>query len=583
MENFYNRTRNFILPLQNKIKMALSSFSKKERIVFLVLLGILFFSTAVLLEKVNENFMVSVPAKGGSISEGIIGSPRFINPILAITSADNDLVSLVYSGLMRRNTEGNLIPDLAQKPEISKDGLTYTFTLKNNISFQDGKPVTADDVIFTINEIKDPIIKSPEKINWDGVTVEKVDEKTIKFTLKQPYASFLDNTTLGILPMYLWSNSPIEINDHNISPVGSGPYQVTKVNKQSNGVINSLELKSFNKFVLGVPYIGNITFNFYPNGSDLISALSNGDISQASSITPKNAEDLKSKNYVIKSSVLPRVFGLFFNQNKNQIFTDKNLKEAINLAIDKDKIVNDVLSGYGMVTDNPIPSSLVVYENSNGNIKGTTEENFAKASNLLEKDGWKKNAAGFLEKTVTIKKKKTTTTLEFSISTGNTPELAESAEIVRQNLTALGMKVDVKTFEVGNLNQSIIRPRDYEVLLYGQMINHESDLLSFWHSSQRTDPGRNIAMYTNAKVDKILEDAFTMTDSEARAKKYVQFEDEINKDLPAVFLYSPDFIYVVSSDLKGINVEHITSPSDRFLNSYLWYLKTENIWKMFSK
>ena len=145
------------------------------------------------------------------------------------------------------------------------------------------------------------------------------------------------------------------------------------------------------------------------------------------------------------------------------------------------------------------------------------------------------------------------------------------------------MKVDVKTFEVGNLNQSVIRPRKYDALLFGEIINHESDLFAFWHSSQRKDPGLNVAMYTNAKVDKILEDASITIDEQQRIKKYAQFEAEVKKDMPAIFLYSPNFIYVVSQNLKGLSILNITSPKDRFSNVYLWYTETENVWKIFAK
>ena len=586
MGNFYKNISNFLLPLKNKIKLAIISFTKKERIVFLFFIFTLIVSTVVLLESVNESFMVSVPMQGGSLSEGIVGSPRFVNPVLAYSSTDNDLVSIIYSGLMRKNTDGTLSPDLAKKYDISKDGLTYTFTLKDKIFFQDGKPVTASDVVFTIDKIKDPIIKSPKKINWDGVSVEKLDEKNIKFTLKQPYASFLENTTIGILPEHLWetkTNTPMELNDLNANPIGSGPYQLKKVSKESSGLINSYELTIFNKFILDKPYIKTITFNFYSNEADSISALTSGKVEQISSITPENAKTLKEKNYKIESSILPRVFGLFFNQSQNQIFTDKNVVNAMNLAIDKDKIIREVLLGYGVVIDDPIPPNIIAYQKLGEENNPSVEDNLANAQEILAKDGWKKNVNGILEKTTTAKKKKTTMTLAFSISTGNSPELAKTAELIKEDLTAIGMKVDVKTFETGNLNQSVIRPRKYDALLFGQIINHESDLFAFWHSSQRKDPGLNIAMYTNAKVDKILEDASTITDETDRVKKYAQFEDEIKKDMPAVFLYSPEFIYVVGKDLKGISINHITSSSDRFLNLYSWYLKTDNIWEIFSK
>ena len=305
---------------------------------------------------------------------------------------------------------------------------------------------------------------------------------------------------------------------------------------------------------------------------------------QISSITPSNAQILKEKNYRVKSLTLPRVFGLFLNQNQNQIFTDKNIITAIDLAINKDDIIRDVLLGYGVVIDNPIPPNMINYQKLNKGNNISHEEKIKKAQDILSKDGWKKGVNGFLEKTTTDKKKKKATTyLEFSISTGNAPELVKSAELIKQDLKTIGMKVDVKTFEIGNLNQGVIRPRKYDALLFGQIINHESDLFAFWHSSQRKDPGLNVAMYTNAKVDKILEDAFITIDEKSRIKKYAQFEDEIKKDMPAVFLYSPNFIYIVSKNIQRFSIDHIIRPRDRFLNSYLWYIKTDNVWKIFSE
>ena len=434
-----------------------------------------------------------------------------------------------------------------------------------------------------MNEVKDPIIKSPLKGNWDGVSVEKIDDHTVKFTLKQPYASFLENATLGIMPEALWSGSPIELNNANINPVGSGPYQVSKVSQQSSGIVDYYDLSSFNKFALGKPYIQKMTLRFYSNEDDMISALRNGEVDQISSITPENAQILKEENYRIESSVLPRVFGLFFNQNQAKIFTDKNVVKAIDLAINKDQIIEQVLNGYGVVIDDPIPPNMIAYQKLNEQNDSSYQDNLQKAQDILTKDGWKKGTDGFLQKTTTLKKKKTTDTLQFSISTGNSPEIAKSADLIKQDLEALGMQVDVKTFDIGNLNQSVIRPRKYDALLFGEIINHESDLFAFWHSSQRKDPGLNVAMYTNAKVDKILEDASITIDAKSRVEKYAQFESEVAKDMPAVFLYSPDFIYIVSKNLEGLSVDHIVSASDRFSNCYLWYTQTDNVWKIFSR
>lgn len=538
-----------------------------------------------MLQSINKHFMVSVPMRGGSLSIGVVGVPRFINPVLASSSADQDLVSLIYSGLMRKDRNGDLIPDLALKYEMSENGLSYTFILKDNLRFQDGKFLTVDDVLFTINKIKDGVIASPRKVYWDGVTMEKIDEKTIKFSLKQPYASFLENTTVGIMPAHLWENSPLELNNANTNPIGSGPYMINSVNKKSSGIIDYYELAPFKKFILGEPYIKKINLHFYQNENDLVNGLNDKEVEEISSITPLNAKNLKEKRYQVESVILPRVFGLFFNQNVNRLFTDKVVVSAINQAIDKDRIVRDVLFGYGTTIDSPIPKDMLknqqpITENTPKN-KTSREDLLKKIQNDLLKAGWKKNADGFLEKTTVQNKKKTITLLEFSISTGNTPELSKSALLIKEDLETIGMKVDVKTFEIGNLNQSVIRPRKYDALLFGEIINHESDLFAFWHSTQRNDPGLNVALYTNAKVDKILEDAFVAINEKERVEKYAQFKEEIAKDMPAVFLFSPDFIYIVSKKLKNYRMDHIVLPADRYSNIYQWYVQTEEIWKIF--
>ncbi|MFA5791459.1 MAG: peptide ABC transporter substrate-binding protein [Candidatus Paceibacterota bacterium] len=588
MEKFYSRIRQFKitgkLPTKNQLNSVLHTFSKKEWVIFIILGLTLLVSTISILESINKSLMIKVPLRGGSVSLGIIGNSRFINPILANSGADTDMVSLIYSGLMRKNTDGSLIPDLAETYEMSKDGLTYTFTLKDKIYFHDGKTITADDVIFTIDNAKNSIIKSPQKVNWYGINAEKINDKTIKFYLRQPNPTFLENATLGIMPKYLWDNSPIELNNANINPIGSGPYMIKSMNKESSGVISSYELTSFKKFILGEPYIQTVTLHFYSNEESLIKALGDGIVDQISSITPLNANILKERNYQIESAMLPRIFGLFFNQNQNQLFTDKVIVNAINQAIDKDKIIREVFYGYGISIDDPIPPNMIAYQKLEKENNISRNEILKNIENSLAKNGWVKGADGFLQKTVTSKnKKKTITPLQFSISTANAEELTKTAELIKQDLSAIGMKVDIKTFEVGNLNQSVIRPRKYDALLFGQIVNHESNLFAFWHSSQRKDPGLNIAMYTNAKVDKILEEAFITLDKQARIKKYIQFENEIKKDMPAVFLYSPNFLYVVPENLKGFIVDHITSPTDRFINIYSWYTKTENVWEIFAK
>lgn len=565
------------LPSKQELERILHSFSKREWIAFLALAAALIVSTVLILGKINAFFMIERPKAGGTITEGVIGTPRFINPVIELSDADKDLTSLVYSGLMRKSADGTVVLDLASGYEISDDGLLYTFTIKEGAVFHDGEPVTADDIVFTVDTVKDPNIKSPKKLAWDGVTAERIDASTVLFTLKQPYASFLAaNTTLGILPKHIWQGVTAEqfpFSDYNINAVGTGPYKVDSVEKKASGIIDSISLKSFRRFALGRPYIKELTFKFYDNERELLSALRAKEVRQVSAITPAEALKLDDAGYAVETAILPRIFGLFFNQNEAPLFLDKAIIRAIDLAVDKERIISEVLSGYGTEISSPIPKK------ESAEAAGNREEALAEAKTILKDAGWKPGEDGILEKT----SGKTTTRFSFSISTADTPDLKKAAELVREDLAAIGASVEIKVFETGTLNQSVIRPREYEALLFGQIVSHESDLYAFWHSSRRNDPGLNIAMYTNSRADSLLETALVTLDPAARAEKYAAFEAEVEKDMPAVFLYSPAFIYVIKDGVRNVEVRASVDPTERFLSAHEWFIKTENVWKIFER
>ena len=186
----------------------------------------------VALAQVSRHFMVEVPAHGGTHVEGVVGTPRFINPLLAISDADQSLTTLTYAGLLKQNSDGTLAPDLAQGYTVSPDGRTYTVIIRPDALFQDGRAVTPEDVVFTVEMAQSPSIASPARANWDGVQVAATDARTVTFTLKSPYAPFADNLTLGILPKHLWEKvTPEEFpfSSLNLAPVGAGPYSVNSV------------------------------------------------------------------------------------------------------------------------------------------------------------------------------------------------------------------------------------------------------------------------------------------------------------------------------------------------------------------
>ncbi|MBC7836562.1 peptide ABC transporter substrate-binding protein [Acetobacteraceae bacterium] len=582
-------SRSVYIPLLDTAQDTYRSLSVTGRSLFLFFATLLVLSSGALLFILNDSLIIAVPAHGGSLTEGVIGSPRFINPLLAISDADHDLTELVYSGLLRPTSEGTYIPDLAQEYEVSSDGKTYTFMLRKNATFHDGSPVTANDVVFTITKAQNAAVKSPVRANWEGVVIEKVDEFTVRFTLKNSYAPFVENLSLGILPSHLWqtvSDEEFPFSNLNTSPIGSGPFRINSISRTPSGIPASYELLPFAGYALGKPYLAQITLRFYQSENALATALKNGDVEAASGFSPAALVDLD--NLHIEKSTLNRVFGVFFNQNQSIVLRDHDVRAALQAAIDREELISDVLGGYGEALESPVPPTMLQSALAAGTSSASALATSAEADpsitaqQMLIKKGWKLGDDGVLTKTVGTGSKAQTTTLSITLSTGNVPELRAAAEAVADSWTRMGADVEVQIFDQGDLSQNVIRPRKYDALLFGEVVGRELDLFAFWHSSQRNDPGLNVALYANPTADEALESLRATGTDEERKALYTTFEEELQKDIPAVFLYAPDFVYIVPNDIEGLDLGFIGRPSDRFLNANLWHRETEYVWPFFA-
>ncbi|MEZ4103254.1 MAG: ABC transporter substrate-binding protein [Candidatus Paceibacterota bacterium] len=330
---------------KNKINKAIHAFSYWQMIFFIIFLIGVFVSGFLILDKINERYLIERPLAGGKIEEGVIGSPRFINPVLANSNTDKDLTTIVFSGLMKKGSSGRMQTDLAESYEISEDNLTYTFKIKNNAIFHDDTKVTSEDVVYTITQIKDGKLKSPYQSVWQSVSVKKIDEHTVQFKLNSPYSGFIENTSIGILPSHIWKELDTDdftFSDRNLYAVGSGPYKITKIQKKKNGLIESITLKSFKHYSGPKAFINKIKFVFYKNENDLIKDFKKNNVDQINAISGEQAKILETNGEIITNVNLSRVFGIFFNANKQEIFRNKNIAKAIDLSIDKENIVNTV-------------------------------------------------------------------------------------------------------------------------------------------------------------------------------------------------------------------------------------------------
>jgi peptide/nickel transport system substrate-binding protein len=578
------------LPTKDQLQHLPKVLSKKERFLILALGISALVSLIAVPISAYYHFTKLTSDFGGSFTEGLVGAPKHINPLLAqLNDTDKDLSSLIYPGLMKYNGEGKLEPGLAESYTVSEDGLIYKFKLRKDLKWHDGELLTADDVIFTILTAQNTDYDSFQGPNWQGVDVSKTDNQTVVFKLKTKYAQFPANTTIGILPQHIWENikpSNFALSEMNIKPtVGAGPYKFSKIKRDQLGNIKQFELTAFEKYYEGKPYISRITFKFYLSEDDLISAYNNNETDGLGYLSPQKLNSIRFPGQLkIEKLKLPRYFAIFFNQNQSTQLSDEKIRLALNYATDKNEILNNVLSGNGTIVDSPLLPGIIDVPDS----VEKRDFNIEEANKILDDAGWKypedlQGDEKIRAKAPSPPKKKgekpaEPTKLEIRLTTSNWPELAMVAAQIKKQWEAIGGRVNVEILNLPELQQAI-KDRDYEALLFGEVLGLDPDPFSFWHSSQKRDPGLNLALYDSKAADKLLEDAKQTLDRSARLSKYDELQKLIIKDVPAIFLYSPDYLYARPAKIKKEAANIISIPSDRFADINQWHIKTKRVRK----
>lgn len=573
---------------------------------------------------------VSVPTIGGEYSEALIGQPKFINPLYANTSdIDADLTYLIYSGLFQYNEQQKLLPDLASKYTVSEDKKIYDIQLRQDVKWSDNEQFTADDVLFTFKTIQNPMVNSPLLASFQGVTVEKTGEYSIRFTLKEVFAPFLSSLITGILPEHVWKDiQPINIKlaKTNLQPIGTGPWQFNKLIKDQAGNIQSYILSPNKNYHKQIPYLKTLTFKFYPDYNQALNALKSQEIT-ALSFVPSNLQDkISNKNFNFHNFYLPQYSSLFFNQTKDIELKDKELRLALAQATDRLVIVK-ALNNAAEIVNSPILPNTIGYD---PNLK-YPEFNASSSNKLLDKkwpiiqpeqyfkiqtDKLLKNRQAELDKikqeasstpeiasssiakiikeiAETVRQKmdakqsfyrtdKNDNILELTITTANTAEYKTVAETITNLWQTVGIKTNLQLIDISQM-KDVLKKRDYNILLYGQIMDNDPDPYPFWHSSQIKDPGFNFSLFTDREVDDMLVEARSATSTQQREKLYKQFQQILSKELPALFLYTPTHTMIISKTIKGVYIQQIFSPNERYAGLNNWYTKTKKKWRLSSK
>jgi len=517
------------------------------------------------------SFTNSVPTVGGEYREGMLGQPRFINPLLASTDTDKALVRLIFSGLYKYDAQGQIVPDLAENlPEISENQKQYTVHLRKNAKWHNDKPVTADDVIFTFKTLQDTQYNSPLRSQLQSTLAEKKDDYTITFNLKDVSGPFIHNLTVPLISQAVWKNVPpaeFALTEGNLKAVGSGPYLIRELNKLPDGQLQSIKLESFSNYYTHQPYLDTVRLMFFDNYDDILEALHGKQI-QGFGFVPFDRSfflDRNNKNLTIRDLPLPQYQAVFFNLS-NKVLSDRYVRVALLYATDKEALINQAYNGNARAIAGPI-----LPEQVNG-VDNQSYYHPDEAKKLLDGAGWK------VDGTTGIRTKNKTP-LEFTITTNDFALNVQAAEILKGQWEKLNAKVHLSTVPTKELTETRIRPRQFDALVFAQNIGPDPDPFVFWHSSQTKNPGLNLTGFTNPTADKLINDARSTTNPEWRSNAYHAFQDLIIQESPAIFLDQSVYVYTVDKNMKGVGLQTMFDPAFRFYDLQNWYRQERRVLK----
>ncbi len=542
-------------------------------LVTLVIVAVLLFSQQQ--PTTSGGVILPQPEQGGVFTEGLVGSMGRLNPLLDWNNpADRDVDRLLFSGLVRFDERGLPRADLSESWGVTPDGTVYNFAIRPNAVWHDGQPVTADDVIFTIEMMKGAGSFYPQDVKdlWGTVTVTKLNDKNIKFTLTEPYVPFMDYLTFGVLPKHLLESIPpeqIPNAEFNIEPVGSGPYKFDHLIIDNAGQITGVVLTISTNYYGNPPYIEQVVFRYYPTSALALDAYRQGDVLSISRITSDIlTAALEEPNLSFHTSQMPQMSFMLFNLNNPEISFLQNAKvrRALMLGLNRIYIINSVLQGQAVVSNSPIlPGSWAFYD-------GTEhfEFNPDAATALLKAEGYVIPAEGGNVRA------KDGVPLVFTMMHPDDEIHTKIAQIVQTEWAAIGVRVDLLPMPYEQLVVNSLASRAYQSALVDIKFSRtpDPDPYPFWHQAEATG-GQNYSQWDNRAASEYLEQARVTIDYNLRTRLYRNFQVVFARELPALPLYVPVSSYGVDAQVQGVQIASLLyEPSDRLAGFTSWYLLT---------
>lgn len=509
---------------------------------------------------------------GGVYVEGVIGDISTLNPLLAASEPEQAVSRLLFSSLYNYDVTGALHTDLAESMTV-KDDKVYTIKLRNAV-WHDGKKLTAEDVVYTINLIKNPQVRSPLRVNWLDISARAIDDSTVEFMLPAVYAGFSHALTFPVIPKHiLQSVSPSSMREADFSsnPVGSGPFAVKRVQtSESTSSTDVVRMEPNTKYYGAVSTLSRLELRAYGNESLLVKAVNSGEVSAASGLSLSAADNIKSKQYSTKHWLLNKGVYLLMN-NRSQTLQDARVRRALRYATNTSSIRVTVGDNVARL-DTPILQSQIAQK-----LPAAPDYSLDKAKALLKEAGWTYNQGQW--------KGKDGRPLAVAVTTSSgRDEYKKIVDVLKQQWSKLGVDVQLREIDTSSTTtsfvQSVLQPRDYDALLYELELGADPDVFAYWHSSQASASGYNFANYSNRTVDNDLVGGRSRTNSALRAAKYIQFVNQWLNDAPAIGLYQSVGSYVLNNGASIVEPRgSLNTMNDRYADVTTWSTGRASVYK----
>ncbi|MBN1135897.1 MAG: peptide ABC transporter substrate-binding protein [Anaerolineae bacterium] len=541
----------------------------RHLVVALVGISLIFF---ILFQLASSLSTIEVPAVGGAYREGVLGYSDAISPILLTQDnvVDRDLCSLIFNGLTALDDSGRLLPVLATEWQVSADGTAYDFELRRGVTWHDGVPFTAADVAFTIQAIQDPNFQGDPALRelWQNVAVETQGDYKVRFVLSEPFIPFIYYTTVGVLPAHLLSDVlPADLPTNEFStqhPIGTGMFKVEEVTPDRVTLVANAD------FWGPQPYLQRLEIWSFGDWDSMLAAYKRGDIQGIYRVSPEHLSELAQLPDLQLYSAQQAGYGLIYlnlQRESAPFFQDRNVRQALLYALDRQALIDNALRGQGIVANSPIPPTGWAYDPT---VRRYPFDSHA-AMVLLDSAGWSDTNGDRI-------RDKDGVEMVFALFTSDDPLMISMAEAIAQYWQAIGVDARVQP-QGADLLSNVLQssPRNFDAALIEVGLAADPDPYPWWHSTQIGEGGQNFSGFANREADIAIEQARAIPDQQRRTELYYTFQEIFADEVPSLLIYYPIYTYAVDLQVQGVQLSPLLVNSDRFRNIDDWYVEMQQI------